>query len=170
MSLNADLNKALQQLEEATAGLSPDETLDLIDKAIANPSNIDYQPYFEVHKARVLRTAGRVEESIDLLERCSSEHYGIDSVHYFVGEYLLELGHFARALEHLSSCIEICDTTGDSWFADAAYLLRAYCAAKIGNYHLAHQDLLKVEDDDPMTWLDVNPMVSKSAVERMIGS
>jgi len=169
MPANADLHKALQNLESAIAGLGPDEAVDRINEAIADPRNADYRPHFKVHKAGILWAAGKTQEAVALLERCAAEHDGIDSAHYFAGEHQLELGQFARALRHLSRCIEIAEESGDGWYEDSAYLLRAYCAAKIGKVDVARQDLLRIKDDDPMAWLNAEPMVSKASIEWMLG-
>ena len=168
MPQNADLNKALRQLENATARLSPTEAVSVIDEAIADPRNADYRAHFEVHKAGVLWEAEQSQEAIALLERCTAEHGYMDSAHYFAGEHLLELGQFAQAMRHLNRCIEIAETSGDGWFQDSAYLLRAYCAAKVGKFDIARQDLAKIEDDDAMSWLTAEPIVSKASIERML--
>lgn len=168
MPANADLHKALQRLETATARLSPAQALDLIDQAIADPRNADYSPHFEVHKAGVLWAAGQTQDAVVLLERCAAEHDEIDSAHYFAGEHLLELGQFAKAMRYLGRCIEIAQSSGDGWYQDSAHLLRAYCAAKIGKFDVARRDLSEIKDDDPMSWLNAEPIVSKSSIERMI--
>ena len=168
MPQNAELYRALQRLETATAKLSPAQALNLIDEAIADSRNADYRPHFEVHKAGVLRVAGQTQEAVLLLERCAAEHDNIDSVHYFAGEYLLELGQFAQAVRYLSRCVEIAESSSDSWYHDSALLLRAYCAAKIGKLDMARRDLEEIKDDDPMSWLSAEPIVSKSSIERMI--
>lgn len=168
MQENADLHKALQRLETATAGLSAAQAVGLIDEAIADPRNANYRPHFEVHKAGVLWAAGQMQEAVVLLERCAAEHDEIDSAQYFAGEHLLELGQFAQAIRYLSRCIEIAESSGDGWYQDSAYLLRAYSAAKIGRFDMARRDLSAIKDDDPMSWLKAEPMVSKSSIERMI--
>lgn len=168
MPPNAELYKALQRLETATAGLNPAQALGLIDEAIADSRNSDYRPHFEVHKAGVLRGAGQTQEAVLLLERCAAEYDYIDSVHYFAGEYLLEQGQFAQAVRYLNRCVEIAESSDDCWYHDSALLLRAYCAAKIGKLDMARRDLAEIKDDDPMSWLSAEPIVSKSSIERMI--
>lgn len=170
MPPNADLNNALKQLESATARLSATEAVSVIDEAIADSRNADYRAHFEVHKAGVLWAAGQSQEAVALLEQCAAAHGDMDSAHYFAGEHLLELGQFARAMRHLSRCIEIAESFGDGWFQDSAYLLRAYCAAKIGKFDVARQDLAKIEDDDPMSWLTAEPIVSRASIERMLAA
>jgi tetratricopeptide (TPR) repeat protein len=165
---NAELRKALESLDRSIASLELDAALGLIDAAIKDSRNADYKPHFEVHKAGVLWAAGKLQEAVTLLERCATANDGIDSVHYFAGEYLTELGEFARALRYLSRCIEIADVTGDGWFEDSARLLRAYCAAKTGKFNLARDDLAKIDDDDAMGWLNTEPVVSKASIARML--
>jgi tetratricopeptide (TPR) repeat protein len=168
MFTNHALHAALQRLERATSKLNPDEAINLIDGEISDPKNADYKPHFEVHKASLLWTAGQTLEAIKLLERCAIEHDSIDSPHYFAGEHLLELGQFDKAMRYLSRCIEISESSGDGWYKDSAYLLRAYCAAKLGKFAEALQDLEKIDDDEPMSWLAADPVVSKSSIVRMI--
>jgi len=102
-----------------------------------------------------------------LLKQCASKYDGIDSLSHFAGEYLVQLGQFARAIPHLGRCIEIMEASRNKWY-DAAYLLRAYCAAKLGNPDLAIEDLSKVDGDEPLSWVNVEPVVSKWTVRQMI--
>jgi tetratricopeptide (TPR) repeat protein len=168
MSENLALHAALQRLERATSKLNTDEAISLINREILDPLNADYKPHFEVHKASLLWTAGQTLEAVELLERCAIEHDSIDSPQYFAGEHLLELGHFDKAMRYLSRCIEISESSGDGWYQDSAYLLRAYCAAKLGRFIQAQQDLKNINDDEAMSWLAVDPVVSRSSIVRMI--
>lgn len=170
MPANAGLHTALQRLERATSKMSAAEAVDLINAEIADPRNAEYRPHFEVQKAEVLWAAGQLQEAAELLEQCAAEYDAIDSVNYFAGQHLLELGQYARAMRYLSRCIEIAESSGDAWYQDSAYLLRAYCAAKVGKFDLAREDLGKVDDDDPMSWLMAEPIVSKTSIERMMVS
>jgi tetratricopeptide (TPR) repeat protein len=168
MSSNPALHTALQRLERATSKLSTDEAIKLIDEEISYPENADYKPHFEVYKASLLWAAGQRLAAIMLLERCAIDHDSIDSAQYFAGEHLVELGQFDKAMRYLSRCIEISESSDDGWYQDASYLLRAYCAAKLGKFAQARQDLENIDDDEPMSWLAVDPIVSRSSIVRMI--
>ena len=172
MSKNAKndcLHKALERLDRRTSKLELSAALSLIDAAIKDPQNADYKPHFDVHKAGVLWAAGKTREAVKLLEQCATENEEIDSAHYFAGEHLMEFGEFELALRYLNRCIEIADGTGDEWFAESARLLRAYSAAKIGKFNLARDDLEKISNGDAMEWLNVDPIVSKASIFRMLG-
>lgn len=168
MSSNPALHAALQRLERATSKLSIDDAINLINEEIADTQNADYKPHFQVHKATILWTAGQTLEAIELLEQCAIEYDSIDSPQYFAGEHLLELGHFDKAMRYLTRCIEVAESSGDGWYKDSAYLLRAYCAAKLGRFAQARQDLEKIDDDEAMNWLALDPIVSRSSIVRML--
>jgi tetratricopeptide (TPR) repeat protein len=168
MTSNSELHAALQRLERATSKLSIDDAINLIDREISDTQNADYKPHFQVHKATLLWTAGQMLEAIELLEQCAIEYDSVDSPQYFAGEHLLELGHFDKAMQYLNRCVEISESSSDGWYKDSAYLLRAYCAAKLGRFAQARQDLEKIDDDEPMSWLAVDPIVSRSSIVRMV--
>lgn len=170
MSKNTELQVALQQLERRVAKLDGEDALNVIDAAICHPDNSSYRAHFEVYKAGFLWSTGEQWEAVALLERCVAEFPEIDSAHYFAGEYLLELGQFARGLKHLSRCLEISEEANDGWFEDSARLLRAYCAAKLGRIELARQDLHLLGNEESMEWIGVEPIVSKSSIEKMLAS
>lgn len=166
---DSELKAALDRLARATEGLSPDEKVALIDAKIADPSNAPYCSYFEMRKAQVLGIYGRKREAADIMKRCAGEHGNNDEMQYFAGEALLEAGEFALADRYLSRCVEIAESSGDDYYLDSAYLLRAYCAARTGRFALALQYLAHVDDDAAMNWLDADPRVSKWSIEVMIG-
>jgi tetratricopeptide (TPR) repeat protein len=168
MPSNPELHAALQRLERATSRLGIDDAINLINEEILDPQNTDYKPHFEVHKASLLWMVGQTLEAIELFERCAIEHDCVDSPQYFAGEHLLELGHFDKAMRYLSRCIEISESSSDGWYQDSAYLLRAYCAAKLGRFNQAQLDLEKIDDDEPMSWLVADPIVSRSSILSMI--
>lgn len=165
---NSDLHKALQRLDVSISKISTAKALQLLDEEIANPENLAYRPHFQVHKAGVLWARGQTGEALRLLKECALDHNEIDSVHYFAGEYLLEVGEFEEAIRYLSRCLEIAESSGDGWYQDSACLLRAYCAAKVGKFDMVRQDLEKIDDDDPMIWLKAKPIVSKNSIKQML--
>jgi tetratricopeptide (TPR) repeat protein len=167
MPADSKLYKLLERLDKATTGLPLDEALTLVDAEISSSPNENYRPHLEVHKGVILWGAGRKIEAVELLEQCAEKHDN-ESVHYFAGEYLLQLGEPLRAMHYLSQCIKISDASGDKWYQDSAYLLRAYCAAKVGNFDLVRQDLTRIDDDEPMFWISVDPVVSKASITRMV--
>jgi tetratricopeptide (TPR) repeat protein len=168
MQKNPELEAAFERLENSIAGLSREEALRTIDAEISNPLNANHKPHFEIFKAHSLWPLGLKREAIELLVQCANEHDDLDEVHYHLGEYLVEVGEFERAIPHLTRCIEIADSLGDQWYAGAAYKLRAYCAARLGNLDLARSDLTKIDDDQSMIWIEVKPVVSKRTIKGMI--
>jgi tetratricopeptide (TPR) repeat protein len=168
MTGTSKLHSTLERIERAIAKLPSNEALNLIDIEIADPRNADYRPHIEVRKGGILWYAGQTQEAAELLERCAIEYDNVDSVHYFSGEYLLQLGQYARAIPYFGRCVEIAESTDNRWYQDAAYLLRAYCAAKIGNFDLARQDLFRLDDEESMSWLTADPIVSKTSIMLMM--
>lgn len=169
MATNKELNDALARLEALVSNLEAPESIKAIDAEIAQPANADHVPHFEVHKAAVLRGAGQIADAARLLSQTAARHDEVDSVHFFAGQYFLELGQHARAVDHLSRCIDLCERSGEGWYLDSAYLLRAYAAAKSGQTELARSDLSHIEDDDPMSWVEAEPVVSRSSIETLLG-
>lgn len=108
------------------------DAIKTIDAAMSTLSDPDDVPHYEVQKAIVLRGAGRIMDAARLLARVSTVHGAADSVHFFAGQYALELREYSVAVTHLSRCIGQCRETSDFWYLDSAYLLRAYCHAKLG--------------------------------------
>lgn len=165
---NARIHSALQRLERKVENLELSQAVALIDEEIANPENADCVPHFEVHKASVLRYAGKLQEAAQLLLRITEQYPLVDSAHFFAGQYLVELGQYRQALHYLTNCIDIGVASGENWYTDSAYLLRAYCAAKTGEVALAHSDLEQIADDEEMSWLSVEPAVSKVSIRTML--
>lgn len=169
MAINKELHDALARLESLVAKLDAPEAIKAIDEQIAEPANADHIPHFEVHKAAVLRGAGQIAGAAQLLSRTAARYEEVDSVHFFAGQYFLELGQHARAVEHLSRCVDLCQRSGEGWYLESAYLLRAYAAARSGQAELARSDLSHIEDDDPMSWVQAEPVVSRSSIEGLLG-
>jgi tetratricopeptide (TPR) repeat protein len=168
MSKDTNLFNALKKLDIRLAELNLRDAVLLIDKEISETILPEYRPYYIVRKASILYAAGQLNEAADLLKQCAIQHENIDSVNFFAGQYLLELGQYKQAIDYLSQCIKICKYTREDWFLDSAHLLRAYCAAKICNAELAFSDLAQVDDDEAMTWIEVKPLVSKQSIAEML--
>ena len=167
MTKDTGLHRALEDLERGIRKLDVAQAVALIENEIAQ-AKVEYLPHFEVEKARVLYQAGQVDDAAQVLQRTAIHHDGVDSVHFFAGQYLLELGRHQKALQHLTRCVEICESSNEHWYLDSAYLLRAYCAAHVGNKELARRDLAHVGDHADMPWLAVDPPVSKAAINAML--
>ena len=168
MAINAGLHNALQRLERAAAKLMPDQAVALINAEIAGLEDSGYEPHFEVQKAAVLYGAKRLDEAMQLLDRIATRYPAVDSVHFFAGQYALELGQYRKAIGYLTTCLEICESSNDGWYQDSAYLLRAYCAAKTGNAELAQRDLAQVTDGEVMSWIAVDPVISSDSITAML--
>ncbi|MDQ0568339.1 tetratricopeptide (TPR) repeat protein [Variovorax paradoxus] len=167
MTKDVGLHKALEQLERSVRKLDVVQAIAIIENEIAQAAP-EYVPHFEVEKARLLYEAGQIDEAAQVLRRTAVHNDGIDSVHFFAGQYMLELGLHQQAIQHLTRCVEICESSHEHWYLDSAYLLRAYCAAHVGNRELARRDLAHLGDDADMSWLAVDPPVSKAAVSSML--
>ena len=168
MAANAGLHSALQRLERAVAKLAPAEAVALIDAEIAGLENPEYPPHFEVQKAAVLYGAGKLTEALQLLAGVAEKYETVDSVHFFAGQYSLELGLYQQAIGHLTNCLDICESSNDGWYQDSAYMLRAYCAAKTGDAKLARHDLDHATEGDSMSWIPVDPVISSDSIEMML--
>ena len=168
MAINKELHDALERLEALVAKLEDPGAIRAIDAEIAKSANADHVPHFEVHKAAVLRGAGQIADAAQLLSQTAARHDDVDSVHFFAGQYFLEAGQNARAVQHLSRCIDLCERSGQGWYLESAYLLRAYSAAKSGQTEMALGDLSKIEDDEPMSWVEAAPPVSRSSIESLL--
>ncbi|MEW6645388.1 MAG: hypothetical protein AB1586_33165 [Pseudomonadota bacterium] len=157
-----------ERLDRARAELQVRELLRLYDVEIQDPANADILPDLLVEKAIMLWRPGSEDEALALLQQCAAS-YDAASPNYHAGEYLVELGRFADALSHLSKCLFIEESCGHQWYTSAALLLRAYCAAKLGDAAMAAADIAEVDDEeDVLEWVHVDPVVSKSSVRRMI--
>jgi tetratricopeptide (TPR) repeat protein len=167
MTADPKLAKLFRQLDQAMKKLPISEAIRVIDKFAEAPENESFKPHLQLEKATALWHTGRLDEAVELLEQCTSEYDDIDSLYYFAGEYLVQLGQFARAIPHLGRCIELMEASGNKWY-DAAYLLRAYCAAKLGKPDRAIEDLNKVDGDEPLSWVTAEPVVSKWTIRQMI--
>jgi tetratricopeptide (TPR) repeat protein len=166
---NETVRAKLDRIDRAIAKLKPGEALDLIDTEIADPGNADCKPELAYSRGGILRRAGRTREAADWLEQCAAEPDGTDGLNYLAGEFLLELGEFTRAIRCLSRCLEIEQSSGSRWYQNAAHLLRAYCAAKLGNFDLAREDIAGVDDgDEPMGWIEADPVVCKRSIVLMM--
>jgi tetratricopeptide (TPR) repeat protein len=168
MTRDSRLHKALEQLERNTRKLDPEQAIALIDNEIAQTDDAEYVPHFEVYKAQVLHGSGQLGDAAQVLIKTAEQHDSVDSVHFFAGQYLLELGRYRQAILHLSRCVEICESSGETWYLDSAYLMRAYCAARSGDAELARRDLTHVGDDEEMFWIAVEPVVSKASINAML--
>ncbi|MGF7130884.1 tetratricopeptide (TPR) repeat protein [Paraburkholderia sp. EB58] len=164
-----ELREALDRLARATKGMSLDETVAFIDAEISSPNNAPYRSHFELRKAHILGAYGRTAEASGILVRCAAENGDDDEMQFFAGQSLLETEDFALAIRYLSRCIEIGESSGDLYYADSAYLPRAYCAARLGRFDVAQEDLVRVEDGDKLPWLHASPVVSKASIQRMLG-
>jgi tetratricopeptide (TPR) repeat protein len=102
------------------------------------------------------------------MDRCAARDHDIDGVQHQAGEYLLEAGEFTRAIARLNRCLELADISGDRWYENSARLMRAYCAAKIGDFDLAARDADGLESDGGLGWLAADPVVCKRSVLEMI--
>jgi tetratricopeptide (TPR) repeat protein len=165
---NPELKATLTRLEKATEGLSVDEQIGILDEAAQDPANAEFKADIEVQMAGVLWAYGRINEAASLMVKRADKNIDNNSVQYFAGQHLLELRQFARAMPFLDRCIEIERASGETWYLDSAYLLRAYCAAKIGNVAQARRDVANL-DDEPMHWVEADPIVSKASINAMIG-
>jgi outer membrane protein assembly factor BamD (BamD/ComL family) len=97
---------------------------------------------------------------------------------YLAAEQLLENGEFKSAIPHLTRCIDAEEATNDYWYRDAAYLLRAYCAAKSGdkqsalndleNYSRINPDQTDPDYDSALFWITADPVISVGSVRRML--
>ena len=170
MATDKQLHRALELLQRKVEKLETDDAVALVNEEIAEIENLDWAPHYEVHKASLLRCAERTSEAALLLQDVVGKHPQVDSANYFAGEYLLELGQYAKAISFFSNCIAISIESGDDWFMDSAHLLRAYCAAKTGDRSLAASDLVDLPDDEEMSWLAVEPVISKSSILVMIAT
>ena len=170
MAADKQLLHALELLQRKVEKLETDAAVALLDKEIAELDNPDWVPHYEVHKASLLRRADRTTEAAQLLQGVIEKYPFVDSANYFAGEYLLELGQYAKAIGFFSNCIAISTESEDDWFMDSAHLLRAYCAAKTGDRLLAIKDLADVSDDEEMSWLSVEPPISKSSILSIIAA
>ena len=170
MATDKQLHRALELLQRKVEKLETNDAVALVNREILEIENPDWVPHYEVHKASLLRCADRTNEAAQLLQDVVKKYPLVDSVNYFAGEYLLELGQHAKAISFFSNCITIGVESEAHWFMDSAHLLRAYCAAKTGDWSLAVQDLADVPDDEEMSWLSVEPAISKSSVLTMIAS
>jgi tetratricopeptide (TPR) repeat protein len=168
MSADRKLFLALEAIDRETASLPLQDAIALIDTKLRDPEFAKYQPNFDVHKSILLRSNGQGERAVELLCDTAKHFPDVVNVHYFAGECLLELGQFEAAIQHLNQCIELVIRSGDTWFQDSAYLLRAYSAAKTGGLDLARDDLEHVHDDEAMFWINADPVVSKETIIRMI--
>lgn len=168
MTKDSGLHRALEQLERTIQKLDPVQAIALIDSKIAQTDRAEYVPHFEVHKAQVLHQSGQLGDAAQLLIRTAAQHDSVDSVHFFAGQYLLELSRYREAIQHLTRCVDICKSSGENWYLDSAYLLRAYCAARSGNAEQARRDLTHVADDEEMFWVAVEPVVSKASISAML--
>ncbi|MFL9864051.1 hypothetical protein PQR67_07725 [Paraburkholderia fungorum] len=168
MKLNPELKATLTRLERATEGLSVDEQIRILDEAAQAPVNAEFKADIEVQMAGVLWAYGRISEAASLMVKGADTNIDSNSVQYFAGQHLLELRQFARAMPFLDRCIEIELASGEIWYLDSAYLLRAYCAAKIGDIAQARRDVTNL-DDEPMHWVEADPIVSKASIIAMIG-
>jgi len=151
-----------------TAKLEDAEVISTIDIEISKILDQSHKPHYEAFKAHKLWQMGRKRDTADLLEQCAQEHPDLEKLSYHAGEYFIELGEFARARECLTLCINTAESSEHHWYLSAAYLLRAYCAAKLGDDGLAREDLSKVDDVEPLGWIRVEPIISKPSIQAMI--
>lgn len=168
MNKDADLHAALERLERKLSKLSPVKAIKLIDAEIISVVSPHHVPHYEVRKAAILRDSDNLNDAINLLKQSVLNYKSIDSARFFAGQYLLELGNYEEAIEQLTECIKLCGLSGELWYLDSSYLLRAYCAAKTNNAKLANDDLNRIDDDDAMSWIPVEPVVSKSSINFML--
>ena len=168
MSADRKLFLALETIDRETASLPLEDALGLIDAKLRDPELAEFRPHFDVHKAVILCSKGENQRAVDLLRETAEHFPHAENVHYFAGQCLLELGQFEAAIFYLDRCIELIGQSGDTWYQSSAFALRAYCAAKTGRLDLARRDLEYLDDDEPMSWIDVDPVVSKTSIMRMI--
>lgn len=170
MTTDKALRVALEQLQKDTADLPVDDAVELIDSRVAGLGQPLHASEYLVHKATILRGAERLSDAVGVLSDCCTRYTEAESAHYFIGEYLVELGRYAEAARYLGRCIEIMQVSSNPWYSESAFLLRAYCFAKLGRRIEAERDLRHVADDGDMSWIDAEPAVAKSSVQRMIDS
>jgi tetratricopeptide (TPR) repeat protein len=168
MAANNELHSALLELQKNASRLPTEDALALIDTRIQSTEQHEFITEFTVLKASILRGDGRLEEAAHLLRENYNIHANSDSYNYFLGEYSIELQSFKDALKYLSKCIEISKSTSESWYQDAAYLLRAYCNAKLGRSNDASADLLHASEDESMEWIEAVPPITKANIKAMI--
>ena len=169
MTFNDNLRNMLSEIESSCAGLDLTGKLKVLDNAI-NESEKYFTPFLAVHKSSILWAEGDHENAISILEEYAHKYENNINVHYFAGEHLLELGEFKKAFEYINHCIYIIEKNSDMWYASASYLIRAYCAAKLGKFDIVRNDLSKIGSDDSMPWLKAKPVVSRRSIELMLNS
>lgn len=162
------IRTALERLENITRELQGAEVISIIDTEISGISEQSHKPHYEAFKAHKLWQMGLKRDAVDLLEQQAREYPDLEKLSYHAGEYLIELGEFARAIECLTLCVDTAESLKDDWYLSAAYLLRAYSAAKLGKQDLAAKDLSKVDDVEPLGWIRVEPIISKASIQAMI--
>ena len=154
-------------LHKKIARLPLEAMLLFIDDEISKLDSDEYFSHYALAKSNVLRGMNRTAEAVELLTQCFVLNPP-ESVFFFAGQYSLENQDYSSAIVHLTLCIDSCLKTGDQWYLDSAYLLRAYGAAKVGNEGLAENDLKFIGNNHAMGWVEATPCVSEANVLAML--
>jgi tetratricopeptide (TPR) repeat protein len=168
LNRNDELRSALERIDAATAKMVPGEKLKFIDAELAKPLSDDLRSQIEISKGLTLRAAGLERAAAEYLEQCAAKPNSPAGANYLAAQHLVQVGEFARAMPCLNRCLEQGEVSGNKWFETAAYLLRAYCAAKLGKFDLAREDLARSDDNDSMWWIVAEPPVAQSCIASMI--
>ena len=86
-------------------------------------------------------------------------NYGDNKIgdYYLVGERFFEIQQYELAIKMLTKSIDMGLEQAEGWYADSAYLLRAYAFIEIGKYKEAKEDIDFVADDTRIAWLYRHP-------------
>lgn len=83
---------------------------------------------------------------------------------YFAGEYALEAGLPARAMEHFEAAVRLSLADDDSYYLSESRLLKAHCHVELAQHNKAHEELALVPDDLEVLWLSNEDRISKASV------
>ena len=158
----------IRSLHKRLSGMSTAAGLAEIDCELAATACDDFTAELMLMKAHYLIASNRKAEAIRLLTDWSERCPHCTGLHYALGEYLVEDRAYVKAVAPLSTAIALISKTGCAWYQDAAYLLRAYCHAKLGDPHKARSDLSHVEDKEGLTWIRADPVISPRSVIQLL--
>ena len=161
------IGQAASAFAKNIKGLSTSDALSRIEDRIKIEPNPDMLSELMVMKAQCFAGLGEREKAIQLLKNLDQTS-SRPNVPYFLAEMLVQNGAFREAIAKLTSVIDRSLDLNENWFVSVSYLLRSYCAARIGNYELAKADLEVVEEDEEIFWLSINPPITKHRVQEMI--
>jgi len=114
----------------------------------------DYRTRADIWSKRafVRKSAGDIVGAINDTERAVELAPREPCYRWNRGRYCIEAGDLDRAIESLTTALQLCEAAGDTYYSEVSYLLRAEAYSRVGRVDNALSDCNHVRDDMTM-WI-----------------